>query len=228
MTTSGVTAWSLTAQDVVKAALGYGILSPGEDPGADELSDCFIRLNGLLKSWSVRGVSLYREQSMDVTTTPGVATVTLNAAVRDISTARLIYSSTRERQLWPMERADYLSMPNKASVGAPTMYYLSRQRDAAVLTLWPVSSAAVTIRLDYDRIPDTVTAGEQTIDIREELLETVYTNLAVLCAPMFGSDAVAAVTAGGPISVAARAIALETAMFDSERPDFYRFEADVA
>lgn len=221
MTTSGVTAWSLTAGEIVRAALGeLAVLDPGSDPEASEQTDCLLRLNAMLKSWSLKGVSLYRETSSTITTTGAVASVTLSAAIRNISSARLVVSATNERQLWPFNRTDYFQIPNKTAAGSPTTYYLDRQRDASVLYLWPVSATAATIKLDYDRIPETVTAATQTLDIREELQETVYANLAVRIAGIFGQTP-------GP-ELVARALSLETQMLDSERPDFYTFEYDCA
>lgn len=219
MTTSGVTAWSLTAADIVKAAMGeIATIDPGSDPTSDELASCLLRLNGMLKSWSLKGVSLYRETSATITTTAAVASVTLNAGIRAISSARLVVTATNERPLWPWTRSEYLSLPNKAAVGQPTIYYLDRQRDAAVIYFWPVSATVASIKLDYDRIPETVVASDETLDIREELQETVYANLAVRIAGIFGQTP-------GP-ELASRAQMLEMQMFDAERPDAYRFEYD--
>lgn len=221
MTTSGTTAWSMTAADIVRTAMGeLATLDPGSEPEADELRDCLIRLNGMLNSWAMKGVSLYRQTDDAVTSVAATAAVTLPTDVRTIASARLVVSATQERPLWPIDRARYLSLPNKASVGQPTTYYLERGRDAAVMHLWPVSAAPVTIKLDYDRKPDTVTLGSQTVDVREELQETVYANLAVRIAGIFGQ-------APGP-ELASRAARLELDMFDAERPDSYFFEYDCA
>lgn len=219
MTTSGVTAWEMTANDLIAKAMGeLAIIDPGESPDAEEATDCLSSLNGMLKSWALKGVSLFREASSTIATTAATASVTLGAGIRTISSARLVVSATNERMLWPMNRRDYLSLPNKAAVGQPTMYYLDRQRDAAILYLWPVSATIASIKLDYDRFPETVTALTQTLDIREELHETVWSNLALRIAGMFGVPI--------PPELAIRAPMLETQMFDAERPDTYRFETD--
>ena len=218
MSTSGVTAWEVTALEIVKKAMGP-LLAPGSEPDSDELTDCLGHLNGMLKSWATRGVSLFREAQTTVTTTPATASVTLNAAVRTILSARVVVSSTNERRLWPVDRTTYLNLPNKTAAGSPTMYYLDRQRDAAVLYLWPVSATAVDIKLDYDRLPETITAGTETIDIRQELHEAVWTNLAVIIRPEVFGEAV-------PPTTIMRAQMLEQQMFDAERPDSYRFETD--
>jgi hypothetical protein len=219
MTTSAVTAWAMTVNDIVKAAMEEsGLIDPGTDPEADELATGIRQLNGLLKSWQTRGVILSREQTLSVVTTPATAFVTLNAAVRAISSARLVVSATNERRLWPIDRTRYFNLPNKDQVGTPSLYYLDRQRDAAVLYLWPVSATAVTVKLDYDRIADTVTAGTETIDLRSELQETVWTNLGVKMCRAFGQPV--------PETLMADAMRLEVAMYDAERPDSYHFETD--
>ena len=56
------------------------------------------------------------------------------------------------------------------------------------------------------------------MDVRQELQETVWTNLALRVAGMFGVQV--------PAELAARAQMLEAQMLDAERPDSYRFETD--
>lgn len=221
MTTSGTPAWSLTALDIVRTAMGeIAAIEPGVEPDAEEFEDCLLRLNGMLKSWQVQGVTLMREASATLTTTAATALVDLGDVddIRAISSARLVVSATNERMLWPIGRRDYLALPNKAAAGSPTLYYFQRERDELKLYLWPVSATAVDIIIDYDRMVETVTTNGQTLDIREELQETVYANLAVRIAGIFGQ-------VPGP-ELVARAQRLEMQMYDAERPDSYRFETD--
>jgi len=218
MTTSGTTAWTVTAGDIIKTAMGP-ILDPGADPEAGEMEDCLVHLNGLLKSWQGRGVGLSHQATGTITTAPGDASGTIDGAIRSISSAWLVVSATQDRPLFPIDRTQYLRLPNKVQVGSPTMFYFSRQRDAPELHLWPVSATAATIRIDYDRIVETVTALTETIDIRAELFEAVWTNLATMIAPaVFGVPC--------PPKIEARAQILEAQMLDAERPDVYRFETD--
>lgn len=219
MTTSGVTEWSLTGRDIVKTAMGeLATIEPGTEPDSDELQDCLLRLNAMLNSWQLRGVNLSHQATGTITTTAGEASGVLDAGIRSISSARLVVSATQERPLFAMDRTRYLSLPNKAQAGAPTMYYFSRQRASAELFLWPVSATSVDIKIDYDRMVETVTDGTETLDIRDELQETVYSNLALRIAGIFGAQI--------PPELAKRATDLERQMFDAERPDSYFFEAD--
>lgn len=219
MSTSGVTDWSLTALDVVKAAMQeLASIEPGQDPDPEEFEDCILRLNGLLKSWQLRGASLSHQATGTVTTAANEPSGTLDSDIRSISSARLVVSATQERPLYPLNRTEYQSLPNKAQSGTPSQFYLSRQRDDVVMYIWPVPTADATILIDYDRIIETVTANTETLDIRSELLETVYANLAVRISGLFGE-------APSP-ELVARAARLEQQMFDAERPDSYRFETD--
>jgi hypothetical protein len=225
MTTSGVTAWSLTARDMVKASLlELGVISSGEDPEASEMEDCLVRFNGMLKSWQ-NTTNLFRETTANIVTTPATASVTLSAGIRDVSSVRFVQSATIDRLLYPMGRTDYLSMPNKTTAGSPTMYYLSRQRDAAVLYLWPVSATAATLRIDYSRIAETITDQSETVDVPEEWQETVILGLAERCIGMFGTSRLDPATAA---NVRQRAGALYSQMLDSDRPDSYRFTYEGA
>lgn len=218
MATSGETAWGLTALDIVKLAMGeLQVLSIGDDPDAEEAEECYKRLNAMLKSWQVRGASLAHDTTGTVETTASAPSVALPEGARSISSARLVVSATQERPLYAISRTDYLNLPNKAAAGSPTMYYLDRQRDVATLYLWPVSAAAATLKLDYTRSIETVTDGSEALDIREELQECVYANLAVRVAGLFGQQP-------GP-ELVARAQSLEAQMLDAERPDSYFFYA---
>lgn len=222
MTSSGVTAWELTAREIVRAAMGeLATIEPGTEPDDDELQDCLIRLNAMLHSWQLRGVALSHQTTGTVTTVGGEASGTLDGDIRSISSARLVVSATQDRPLYPVDRSQYLTLPNKTQAGQPTMYYFERGRGGVQLYLWPVSATPATISIDYDRMTETVTDGAQTIDIREELQETVYSNLALRIAGMFSN------IPPGP-ELVRRATILEQRMFDAERPDAYYFEADCA
>jgi hypothetical protein len=217
MTSSGVTAWSLTARELVTTAVEDArIYSSGEDVTADDMDVCIRRLNGMLKSWEGKA-NLFREAEASVAITGGDGIVTLPAGVRDVSSVRHIISSTNERQLAQWNRGQYMMLPNKVAVGNPSIYYLSRQGAAADLYIWPVPAASITLKIDYSRIAETVTDPGQTLDIPEEWHECVYTNLAVRIADLFGAQL-------SPLYLQ-RAEMLYQQLLDSDRPDSYTFEA---
>lgn len=213
------TTWTLTANEIIIMALGeLGVIAPGVEPDAEEEKDCLRRLNALLNSWQLRGVNLFRESSGTISVPGGSASGTLDSDIRSISSARLIVSATQERTLHPIDRTRYLQLPNKASVGKPTMYYFSRQASGVEMFLWPVSATDIEIKIDYQRGADTITNGDNPIDVPQDWQEAIYTNLAVRCAPMFGSAATLTP------ELVERARELERMVLDSDRPDSYYFE----
>jgi len=220
MTTSGETAWTLTARDIVKHAMQeIGALSVGEEPESAELTACLVRLNAMLKSWSTKA-NLFREATGVVTVPGGDGSGVLPPEIRDISSVRLVVSATQERILYPWQRTDYYSLPNKASVGSPTIYYLSQQSGGDVLYLWPVSATDVTLKVDYSRTAETVTNGAETLDIPQEWHEAVYLGLASRIAGMFGATRI---DPGTVADVKQRAEVLYQQFLDSDRPDSYTF-----
>lgn len=213
MATSGTTVFSNTARDVAHAALQEcGIIPLGETMEAAEMSAVLLRLNGMLKSWQARGVT-WKQETISQAITANTASATLPVNVRGVNGARFVISSTNERPLQRWERDQYYSLPNKAASGTPTIFHLDRNTGQAVLYVWPVPTANGTVKLDIDRAMDTVTDGSETIDIPEEWAETVYTNLAVRCARIFGAKL--------PQELVAQAAMLERELFDEARPASY-------
>lgn len=213
MPTSGTTVFSSTARDIVTDALDENAILPlGEDPEAHELDKCLRRLNAMLKSWQMKGVS-WKQETIQQTITANTATIALPAYVREVNGARYVDSATNERQMVRFERDEYRVLPNKAAEGASTVYYVEKADTGLTLYVWPVPTADNGIKLDIDRAMDTVTNAGETVDFPEELTETVYSNLAVRCAGVFGKEPSA--------ELVVRARQLEAEMLDSYRPASY-------
>lgn len=217
MPTSGTTEFSMTARKIVTAALDENSILPlGEVPTADELDKCILRLNAMLKSWQTQGM-LWKQETITQATVAATATVALPAYVRGVNGVRYVESATYERQMQRFERDEYFRLPNKASAGRSTAYYVERDAAGLALYLWPVPAAIASLKIDIDRAMDTVTDGSETLDIPEELQETVYACLAVRCTGVFSV----------PVKeeLAVRAARLEREMLDSYRPASYFLEA---
>lgn len=215
MTTSGVTLWSLTALDVVSEALRENaIIGIDEVPDAAMAAKCLVRLNGLLKSWCIGS---HLEATGTITVTGGQASGVIDASIKEVRAARVVESATYERQLARWERDEYFRIPNKAASGSPTCFYADAQRDATVLYVWPVPAANTTLKVEYQRFPETVTDLSETVDIPDEYQEAIYANLAVRCAGMFGVQPAP--------ELVARAAMLKREMEDAERPASYFMEA---
>ncbi len=200
---------------MINAMQDLGALGSGEQPSAEEYMDMMDRLNWLLKSWQADGCNLWRETEDTASFTTGTATVTLDPIVIDVIEARLIQSSTFERPLQRWERGEYMAIPNKANPGFPTAYYLNKQRDSVTMTVWPVPSQNMDVKYTYARVIEDVTDPNETLDVPQQWAETVWTNLAVRCATMFGASRLdpAAVA-----QVTQRAAVLEDKLMSQDRP----------
>jgi hypothetical protein len=216
MPTSGTTDFSMTAREIVIAALDENSILPlGEVPTADELDKCILRLNAMLKSWQTEGM-LWKQETITQATVAATASVALPTYVRGVNGVRYVESAAYERQMQRFERDEYFRLPNKASAGRSTAYYVERDNAGLTLYVWPVPAAIASLKIDIDRAMDTVTEGSETVDIPEELQETVYACLAVRCAGVFGVSI--------REELAVRATKLERMMLDSYRPASYYLE----
>ncbi len=217
MTTSGTTAFSLTARDFVTDALREnGIIGVSRTCTDSELTACLRRLNLMLKTWQLKG-ALWKQEVYSASGTANTATISLPVYVRQVNGARYYDSATNERQMARWERDEYMSLPNKAASGTPTIYYVRNDTAELVLNVWPVPTASFTIKLDIDRAMDTVTDADETLDLPEELSEAVMANLAVRCCGIFQKEPSA--------ELVMRARELETLMLDTYRPASYVMEA---
>lgn len=209
MPTSGTTAWSLTAADMVSQALSeLGVVGITAVPKADQMTYGLFHLNALLKSWQSAG---HLETTGTITIPAASGSGALAVYVQEVISAR--HSSTYERQLTRFGRDEYMSIPNKSAVGDPTIFYVSNQRDATVMYVWPVPAAITTIKFDYRRKPDTVTASSETVDWPQEYQDALISNLAVRIAGRFGAEI--------KPELAQRADMLRREMEDIERPASY-------
>lgn len=219
MATSGVTAWPMTARDIIRQALLEAkIIAGGEQPTADEVTDAIVRLNGLLKTWAARGINEWREVTLTVPVDAATATVELPSGVDNVLDVRLVTSVTYQRPLARWERSEYQILPNKASAGDPVAYSVTRTIGGMALTLWPVAAAGIVLAVDVNRSVETVTDANQSVDFPERFQDALILNLALRCARPFGA-------AVDPVLLADAKDA-ERVMFDADRPESYTLEPD--
>jgi len=221
MATSGVYNWPLTAGEIVQQAMiELGVLNSGEDPDSHEMIDCMVRFNAMLKGWS-RHANLWRDEVGLLLIPGGQGAATLQQAVRDINSVRHVISATNQRLLAQWNRDEYYSIPNRASRGNPTCYYIKRDTDSVMIYVWPVPSVDITLHADFQRAAQTITEPGEELDISQEYGETVILGLAARIAGMFGASRIDQATVA---DVKQRAAILEQELYDSDRPDSIVFQ----
>lgn len=216
MATSGVISGTMTARQLCDAAAkDLGVYSAGETISAADGEDMMVRLTWMLKSWQADGVNLWREAEATATFAIDEKTVVLDPRCLDVLEARLVQANTFLRPLQRWELGEYRQLPNPDQSGMPSAFYLQKGASQISMTLWPVPFVETEIRYSYSRVIDDVTDLNETVDIPQEWMETVWTNLAARCVTMFG------VTRLDPAAVqmvVQRAANLEQKLLDFDRP----------
>ncbi len=221
MPTSGVTDWALSAGEVIRAAMvELGALNSSEDPESSEETDAMQRLNAMLKTWGGEA-NLFREGTGTLTIAAATGAGTLPSSVRTVNSVRHILSATNQRPLMQWNRDQYFQLPNRISVGNPSIYYVARTPSSTVIQVWPVPAAATTYHLDYGQAVETVTGVDEELDVPQEWQEAVILGLASRCASMFGTTRL---DPGTVQRVDMRAAELYQQLLDRDRPDSYFFE----
>ena len=83
MTTSGSTSFSVTRDDVIRAAFRtMGVIGLGEQPSAEEMSNAAMNLNMLMKYWQSKGMNRWTETEAIMFPALGVPTFFLGAGAK--------------------------------------------------------------------------------------------------------------------------------------------------
>lgn len=216
MSTSGETAFTLTARDFITRAMQeIRVTALGEEPEAHEIEAGRIALSGMLKSLQTQGVS-WGLASVTLPFEAGKASLRLPVGVRAVEAARVALPNY-SRELHQLTRAEYQRYPAKQAPGSPSTFYVDPQRDAQVMYVWPVPTTDTEITVDYARSLDTITDVSELIDVPEEWAEAIWTNLALRLSTGFGAEVLP--------ELARRADMLMTNLLDSSRPESYEIYA---
>lgn len=192
MATSGTINSTMTARAIVTRALKLlGAVGGAQTLSADDGADGLEGLNIMLKSMQADGVNLWRESEVQQTCLAGEVETLITPRVVDIQSARLIYGYERTLSRW--ERGEYDQIPNKATTGIPSCYFLDERRNETYLRLWPIQSVDMVVAYTSARVIEDVTDLDQEIDVPQMWLECVCYNLAVRLFPLFGGERIAAV-----------------------------------
>jgi hypothetical protein len=179
MATSGTKTFQLTIADTIEEAyeLAGLELRTGYDAETARRS-----LNIMFADWANRGVNLWTIEQVTTNLTAGTNSYTLNSYDIDIVSAvirQIDGSTTTDLQLTRIGRSEYLNIPDKASTGRPTQYFLDRQT-TPVVKVWPTPDSAATYRLVANTIQriDDVTASAQDPEVPSRFMPCMASGLA--------------------------------------------------
>ena len=179
MATSGTKTFQLTIADTIEEAyeLAGLELRTGYDAEAARRS-----LNIMFADWANRGVNLWTIEQVTTSLTAGTNSYTLNSFDIDIVSAvirQVDNSTTTDLQLTRIGRTEYLNIPDKASTGRPTQFFLDRQT-TPIVKLWPTPDNVATYSLIANTIQriDDVTASAQDPEVPSRFIPCMASGLA--------------------------------------------------
>ena len=179
MATSGTKTFQLSIADTIEEAyeLAGLELRTGYDAETARRS-----MNIMFADWANRGINLWTIEQVTTNLTSGTSSYTLNSFDIDIVSAvirQIDASSTTDLQLTRIGRTEYLNIPDKASTGRPTQFFVDRQT-TPVVKLWPTPDNVATYRLVANTIQriDDVTASAQDPEVPSRFIPCMTSGLA--------------------------------------------------
>ena len=169
-----------TTLEICTAALKkIGVTAQDEDANAYDIDTAKTALEMMLKSWQNQDIEIFTKASQSVTLT--TATSYTMSPERPLSVDQVNFKNTSgiETPMIELTREEYDSLPDKDSTGIPTNYYYDRQRENALLYIWPVMASATTesLEITYTREIADVDLSE-AIDLPAEWYRAAVYNLA--------------------------------------------------
>lgn len=150
----------------------------------ERLSSARLNCNLILQEWAIKGIQLWAVELGEIDLVAGQATydlpVTCSAMLDTYIRTQPDADQPQDRILWPIDRTDYASYPNKLQQGQPTVFWF--QRDIAPkVTLWttPDSTQDYVLRFYYLRqLQDAAMGNGQTPDLPLRFTEAYIAALA--------------------------------------------------
>lgn len=198
MTTSGVTTFSMTGDQLVNASLRkLAVLGDGQSPTATQLSTGTQALNAMIKTFMVKGMPLWvvTEYSLTLTATRtytmGVGQTTNIPAPLKIYQARLSNSDTESVVPLQMKsHYDYNLLSSTTADGTPNSFYYEPKNQTGVFHLYPTPDsdniADAVVIITYQKPFEDMVSGTDTLDFPQWWHEAVIYGLAHRLSPEYG------------------------------------------
>ncbi len=198
MTTSAVTTFSMTGDQLVNSSLRkLSVLGDGQAPSVTQLAAGTEALNAMLKTFISKGMPLWATTEYDVPLTAthdytlGVGqTINIPAPLKVLQVILKDLTALTSRPLNVRSHYDYNLLSNQGSVGTPTTYWYEPLNQTGVLHIWPVpdtySIANEVATIVYQRPFYDMVSGANTLDFPQWWHEAIIWGLAWRLSPEYG------------------------------------------
>lgn len=178
MATSGTKTFALDIADTIEEA--YELAGLEQRTGYDART-ARRSLNIMFADWANRGVNLWTIEEVSLSMISGTSSYPLNGFDIDILSAvlrRTTGGTITDTEITKIGRSEYLNIPNKASSGRPTQYFVDRQT-TPVLKVWPTPDDSTDKVISYriQRIDDVNTSAEDP-DVPSRFIPCMVSGLA--------------------------------------------------
>jgi len=197
MTTSGISSYSLSRDDIIKSALRkLSALAKGQVPDTEDYTNAALALNTLVARFKTKGMQLWtrKEYSFNPvlnTSSYSIGTgQTLNTPypLKLLQAFRVDSGSATKVPMEVESNFNFNLMPS-GNGGFPIKLVYQPQIDIGTIKLWPTPDANAVnsiITIVYQRPFDYFNASTDTPDFPEEWYDALIYGLAVSLAPEWG------------------------------------------
>lgn len=193
MVTSGTYTFDLSVAEAVDEAYERN----GIDPALltmRHLRSARRSLQLLFVEWATKSIHLWAVEQQTQALTNGDASYDCPAATLNVL-EMVVRRTGVDTPVHPMDRDEYLAIPNKTAAGLPTKFYFDRQRVTPTITLWNVPENSIDTLIYYRmrRLQD-VGSPALTTDVPYVWLEAMISGLSAKLAVKYAVDRVAGLT----------------------------------
>jgi hypothetical protein len=180
-----------TVRDIITdALLDLEVGAIGEEADATLAAHAVRTLNRVMKMWQLDDAApSFLKASYTLTLTTAASYSLVPERPIRILSARLKRSGI-EIPMIRLSRDEYDMLPVKTTTGLPTQFYYDRQKEDALLYVWPVLATATgeTVEITYEREFEDVGIND-TIDLPGEWWDVAVLQLASRLVHAYGSEA---------------------------------------
>jgi hypothetical protein len=184
-----------TVRSLIEASLRQiGVIASGETPSANDLNDGLDALNAMAQSWANESLFIPNRVIEDFTlvASDGAYTMGTGAQFSTIRPVRIenigLVEGTTETPLELITKNQWANIQQKMQTGRPTKAYVEGSYPNETINLWPIPTAANTLRI-YSLKPIAAFTLSATLDLPPGYERALKANLSVEVAPEFGKEA---------------------------------------
>ena len=188
------TTFSVTRDELIAASLRLlNVLGQGVSPTAQDLTDCGLALNMVVKRAQTKGLNLWTYANITVPLVVGTASYTIGptgvvAADRPLRVVRAIIRSSvnHDTPLFQLSREEYENTANKTIETRPNSFYYDPQMGNGTLYVYPTPDTTDDLIITVQRQLADITTGTQVPEFPNEWYGYLKFALAADVAPDYG------------------------------------------